>query len=180
MNYYKIIQDDTFVGVATSYDLRRFQQKHRILLTCEIDSAQYIQFNDILYRDNWFSPIITDSIYFEEATIIVIEKDEYDTLCEAMETGKEIEILIDEPAIEDNNESLQTNNIDEYEKVTKEFLIKSQINELKRNLLNTDYVVIKIAEQVATFEEYSDIIEQRKSWRKEINELMDELNKLAE
>ena len=180
MNYYKIIQDDTFVGVATSYDLRRFQQKHRVMLTCDIDSAQYIQFNNILYRDNWFSPIITDSMRYEKAIIIAIEKDEYDTLYEAMETGKEIEIPIEESVIKADDELSQNDNIDEYEKVTKEFLIKSQINELKRNLLNTDYVVIKIAEQVATFEEYSDVIEQRKLWRKEINELMDELNELTE
>ena len=117
---------------------------------------------------------------YATVNIVVIEKDEYDTLYEAMETGKEIEVPLDEPVIETDNELSQNDDIDEYEKITKEFLIKSQINELKRNLLNTDYVVIKIAEQVATFEEYSDIIEQRKSWRKEINELMDELNELTE
>ena len=50
------------------------------------------------------------------------------------------------------------------------------IAELKQKLANTDYAVIKIAEGSATAEEYSDIIQQRKAWREEINRLECELN----
>ena len=46
-----------------------------------------------------------------------------------------------------------------------------RIAELKQFLTDTDYVVIKIAEGEATSEDYADILAQRKSARKEINEI---------
>ncbi len=46
-----------------------------------------------------------------------------------------------------------------------------RITELKQQLSDTDYVVIKIAEGAAVMEEYTDIIKQRSLWRKEINNL---------
>ena len=45
------------------------------------------------------------------------------------------------------------------------------INQLKMQLSATDYVVIKIAEGVATAEEYAELIAQRQQWRQEINAL---------
>lgn len=47
----------------------------------------------------------------------------------------------------------------------------TRIAELKNKLLETDYVVIKIAEGEATADEYAEVIANRKAWRKEINEL---------
>lgn len=38
-------------------------------------------------------------------------------------------------------------------------------------LADTDYIVIKIAEGVATWDEYPGIKEQRQVWREEINKL---------
>lgn len=46
-----------------------------------------------------------------------------------------------------------------------------QIAQLKQQLADTDYTVIKIAEGAATREEYAEIIAQRQVWRAEINEL---------
>lgn len=46
-----------------------------------------------------------------------------------------------------------------------------QIAELTAKLALTDYVVIKIAEGVATKEEYADVLAQRIEWRKQINAL---------
>ncbi len=50
-----------------------------------------------------------------------------------------------------------------------------EISELRCQLQATDYVVIKIAEGVATTEEYAEVIAQRQEWRTRINEL-EELN----
>lgn len=47
----------------------------------------------------------------------------------------------------------------------------TEINELKMFLADTDYVVIKIAEGVATPEDYADVIAQRQSARARIREL---------
>lgn len=52
---------------------------------------------------------------------------------------------------------------------------QSQIAELKQKLDDTDYAIIKIAEGVATIDEYADLIEQRKLWRNEINKLENEI-----
>ena len=52
-----------------------------------------------------------------------------------------------------------------------QLMLEHQIEDLRTNLLNTDYVACKIAEGSATIEEYVDVIEQRKVWRDEINKL---------
>ena len=49
--------------------------------------------------------------------------------------------------------------------------VKDQINELKQMLADTDYIVIKVAEGMATWDEYPEIKEQRQTWRNEINKL---------
>ena len=46
------------------------------------------------------------------------------------------------------------------------------INELKQKLADTDYIACKIAEGVATAEEYAEELKQRQIWREEINRLM--------
>lgn len=48
---------------------------------------------------------------------------------------------------------------------------EERIAELKEKLAKTDYIACKIAEGVATKEEYAEAIEQRQLWREEINEL---------
>ena len=55
------------------------------------------------------------------------------------------------------------------------FEILADIDILKQNLVDTDYVIIKIAEGVATKEDYADIIAQRQVWRTRINELQAQL-----
>ena len=59
--------------------------------------------------------------------------------------------------------------------------IETKISHLKTNLAETDYIACKIAEGVATKEEYADIIAQRQMWRNEINEITDiEYNRIME
>ena len=58
-----------------------------------------------------------------------------------------------------------------YERTPDDVLAAKRIAELKKNLSDTDYVVIKMAEGVATAEEYVEVIANRKVWREEINRL---------
>ena len=51
----------------------------------------------------------------------------------------------------------------------------AEIATLKANLARTDYCIIKIAEGVATPEEYADVIAQRAEWRSQINSLESEI-----
>lgn len=61
-----------------------------------------------------------------------------------------------------------------------DFEILANIDILKQNLVDTDYVIIKIAEGVATKEDYADIIAQRQVWRTRINELQTQLEQMKE
>ena len=54
--------------------------------------------------------------------------------------------------------------------------ICSRICELKNNLKNSDYKVLKYIENQYPIEEYEELRQQRKAWRDEINELEKELN----
>ena len=61
---------------------------------------------------------------------------------------------------------------------------RSKVTELKQNLNDTDYVVVKMSESSVTgvplseedSSRYADIIEQRRQWREEINKLESEVN----
>jgi hypothetical protein len=46
-----------------------------------------------------------------------------------------------------------------------------RVQTLKRQLADTDYIAVKIAEGAATVEEYANEIAQRQEWRQEINAL---------
>jgi hypothetical protein len=47
----------------------------------------------------------------------------------------------------------------------------ARVQALKRQLADTDYIAVKIAEGAATVEEYAGEIAQRQAWRQEINAL---------
>ncbi len=51
-----------------------------------------------------------------------------------------------------------------------------RIIELKQLLADTDYISCKIAEGVATKEEYVKELARRQAWREEINSLEDQIN----
>lgn len=51
---------------------------------------------------------------------------------------------------------------------------QSEIDECKQRLAQTDYVIIKIAEGVATKDEYAEIIAERAALRERINSLLAE------
>ena len=128
MTYYKLIKDGCLVGVGTSYDLRKYQLKHNILLTSDDQSAQYIQVNDVLYRDDWFSPTTTDQQSYISAKIIVISADEYNTLFDAIQTGDDIKISEDEPSIPE-----ELPQPDPDEEITVNFVKKAKIAEMSND-----------------------------------------------
>lgn len=122
MKYYKIIKNKEFIGVGTTLNLRRFQKKHRILLICDETQVQYIQFGDVFYRANWMWPENTDSVKYEIADVIRIEKDEYDLLRKAVETNEEI-VIEEEPVVEIEPVVVENPTID--------YVRASKISELK-------------------------------------------------
>lgn len=72
---------------------------------------------------------------------------------------------------------------DDYEKREKHIQKQKyllEIEELKKNLLDTDYKAIKYAEGHISEEEYLSIKDERQAWRDRINELEGELEVLNE
>ena len=58
---------------------------------------------------------------------------------------------------------------------TEQELAQSRISELKQNLANTDYIIIKLAEDAASRDEYAEQLAQRAAWRAEIRTLEETL-----
>lgn len=106
-----------------------------------------------------------------DATPSVAEVGHYEVIAEYSSGGKDVAWIVDSPGMKAKDAW------DEYETVMQfvlydaKQLAEMRISELKQLLRDTDYVVIKIAEGAATTDEYADVIESRKEWRKEINEL---------
>lgn len=92
MTFYKLIDGANFIGVGSSCDLRKHQKKHNILLASDEDSAQYIQIDGMLFRDDWFAPVGDDGYAYTVVHIIVIDEEEYNALKAAVDAGEEIEI----------------------------------------------------------------------------------------
>lgn len=122
MKYYKVVKNKEFIGVGTTLNLRRFQKKHEIILICDETQVQYIQLNDALYRANWMWPKTTDSVKYESADVIRIEKDEYDLLFKAVEGNEEI-IIEEGPIVKEEPIIVEDPTVD--------FVRASKISELK-------------------------------------------------
>ena len=83
-------------------------------------------------------------------------------------------------------DELPEGNVSDYRYVNGEFvydpletakkeLALERIAELKQNLFDTDYNILKVVEGAATVSEMAEVIAKRAMWRKEINELEKEL-----
>lgn len=132
MKYYKIIKNKEFIGVGTTLNLRRFQNKHQIMLICDETQVQYIRLGDTLYRANWMWPETTDSVQYEIADVIRIEKDEYDLLLQAVETNEEI-VIEEEPVVEVEQPIVVENPTIDYIRSSKIAELKSACNKAITN-----------------------------------------------
>lgn len=124
MNYYKLINGETFVGIASQLDFREYQKKHNILLACKEETAQYVQCEDALYHANWMKSVITDRFPYTTVELVSIDEEEYNTLREAIEAGKDIIVEPESPVEEDFLP------VDPIEEVTIEYVRNAKISEM--------------------------------------------------
>lgn len=88
MYFYKIISaNGQFIGIGTSYDLRQFQLKHKVLLRCGEKYAQYIECNSKLYHDSWMRSL-NSNIPYEISNVLRINEEEYSLLQQSIEVGE--------------------------------------------------------------------------------------------
>lgn len=128
MTYYKIIQNNEFIGIGTSYELRKYLPKHNILLVANDNTAQYIDINGKLYRDSWLKTIDGNNVVpYEIANISVIAEEEYQQLFEAINKGEEIQVATEQDySMQDNLEQ----QIPIAEIVTIDYLKEQKIKEM--------------------------------------------------
>ncbi len=105
MRYYKLINNNEFVGIGTSLDMRRFQKKHGIFLVCDESEAQYMQCNGAIYRATWMLPADSNAKEVPVIQITEISQEEYEALYNAIRSNKQIEIEQEEPEQEATNEN---------------------------------------------------------------------------
>ena len=92
MKYYKIILNNTIMGVSTSCDCLKFQMKHSMLERAIDEDAEYIRCANHLYHAQWMQTVKTNLYLYDVAEVISIEEQEYNILAPATETDPEIVI----------------------------------------------------------------------------------------
>ena len=125
MNYYKLIYNNEFIGVATQYDFRAYQKKHNVILSCNESNSQYVQVDNALYHAGWMNPITTDSIKYYVADVISIDEDEYNILSQLSDKDEFVDTGID---IEQDEYIPPIVNQEDY--ITIEYIRSSKIAEL--------------------------------------------------
>lgn len=106
-----------------------------------------------------------------KAVKAVAEEGHWKTVKEYPNGGKEVEWVVDVPAVEARDAWDEYEDILRYTPFDEETLRKARIAELKQLLRDTDYVILKIVEGAATLSSVADTVRQRAEWRAEINKL---------
>ena len=125
MKYYKIIKDNSFIGACSSNDFIRYQSKNHCYVSCNERIGEYVDCMGKLYRDTWMPPVSNESIKpFEQALIIEINEQEYNTYMEAIINNEEI--IYDDT---DWQEPIIIND-DTIDEISIDFIRSSKLNEM--------------------------------------------------
>jgi hypothetical protein len=108
MKYYKLLKNNSIIGVSTSLNFLKLQKKHSLLIPATIDEVEYIISNGNLYRDVWMKKPASSKIYYEQVSIILIAEEEYNLLSATLKTEQEIFVEeenfeIEEPILLESN-----------------------------------------------------------------------------
>lgn len=114
-----------------------------------------------------------DSLFVRhhEAVEAVEEVGHWVTLREYPNGGKDVDWVVDIPAVEAKEAYDEYEEIHRFIPYTEKELATHRIGELKQFLQETDYNILKIVEGAMTIQDCAEVIAKRASWRKEINEL---------
>lgn len=86
--YYKLIDNNKIIGVITKDNFRKYQSKHGRILFSDEENAQFIEYKNIYYYDDWFRPLPENSnISRVFIDIIKISEEEYENLKEQLDEG---------------------------------------------------------------------------------------------
>lgn len=128
---------------------------------------------EIQTYDETLGYLVNDRILVKhhEAVEAVEEQGHYEVIAVYPNGGKDVEWIVDEEKVEAKEAYDEYEDILRYVPFTQEELNNIRISDLKQQLADTDYTIIKIVEGSSTLAECADVIAQRRAWRKEINDL---------
>lgn len=126
MKYYKLIQNNEIIGIATSNDFMEYLQHCDCYSRADENSGEYVSCNGKFYRDDWMQPAQHLSRY-ENATIISISQAEYEIFRAAIISNQTIPTTIDD----DEPETIEPpENIDPVVVSSLEYIRDSKISEM--------------------------------------------------
>ena len=86
--FYKLVDDKTIIGAVTSDDFRKYQVKHKRILISDEENAQFVEYKDVYYYDDWLRALPDGSgITLIPVDIVRIEEEEYNSLKEQLDEG---------------------------------------------------------------------------------------------
>lgn len=124
MKYYKIIKDNTFIGVITSNNFICYQEINHTFTTADAETGDLVDYNNHVYRSLWMKPVDPNIVIsYEIADIIEISETEYNNFYKAIQRQEEIEI-------EDTEETIPAYIIPTHEEDGIDFILESKLNEM--------------------------------------------------
>lgn len=110
--FYKLVENNIIIGAVTGDDFRKYQVKHKRVLISDEENAQFVEYKDVYYCDDWLRALPDGcEIELTQADIVRITEEEYNDLKEQLDEGDfptddslDEEIIIDEPVNDDEQE----------------------------------------------------------------------------
>lgn len=110
-------------------------------------------------------------IKHHEAVEAAEEIGHYEVVAEYPNGGKDVEWIVDTPGVEAREAYDEYETVQQFIPFTAAQLAMQKIEELKQQLRDSDYHILKIVEGAITLQDCAEVIKKRASWRKEINDL---------
>ena len=86
--FYKLVENNIIIGVVTGDDFRKYQVKHKRILISDEENAQFVEYKDVYYCDDWLRALPDGSgIILIPVDIVRIEEEEYNNLKEQLDEG---------------------------------------------------------------------------------------------
>jgi hypothetical protein len=108
--FYKLVDDKTIIGAVTSDDFRKYQVKHKRILISDEENAQFVEYKDVYYYDDWLRALPENSNFSRVfIDIVKISENEYENLKSQLDEGdmpeddslEEIIVINEEPSNEE-------------------------------------------------------------------------------
>ena len=95
MTYFKAIQNGTVVDVGSVF--LKWNEKRKKFYICDVEEAELAEGSNGLYRDYWLKASDKEA---KDASIVVIDRAEYDEIRALLEDGEEVPAPPETPKLE--------------------------------------------------------------------------------